>query len=258
MLVFGFTNNAVDRYRQWYRPELGFAAARAELELAAAAEGAATKIRGRTFAGSEQWDLHALGIVLIAKLDDGVHVVVALLPPAALGRSLHARRMAELEDQVEVLAVQQASIDADRARAAEDRDRAQEAGQAARRAMAGPGSPESFAAARGELAVHQAAEAESIARTNELGKRMAVLQLEHGIITAELKTVRHAVTTGRVNEDDRAALRVALRYLHGEIGADEARAAIDRIGPDYLEPTFRGCHKKSAGPAAQPGARLAG
>lgn len=100
--------HAIDRYIKRHRPDLAADNAddrRAVRELLRAAMETAGRIKERTFAGDAIWRSADLDVLLVAKDDPDVGlVVVTVLPADAYVRSAGGRRIQMTEEEEELIA----------------------------------------------------------------------------------------------------------------------------------------------------------
>lgn len=212
-----FTHHAVERYRQFHmidRPGATWHEARSALESAAAG---AVK-GGTTHRGDDMWMLPSLGIEVVAKHEDGVDVVVTVLPPAQYRNGPGGQRgLTPL--QVEALA------DAEK--------RAAIAAKEAKTQLAvvptPPAKPSADADKRREE--HQAA-----TLRKEMRQRVVIAETERELFAQVLKHARrqqHEAAAESRRASERKALEIACRYIRGrartDLDAGVALAAIESL-----------------------------
>lgn len=194
-MTLKFTHHAVERYIQFHMLDSVNPDPRDVRALLESHADQAIKSPVKTHRGDTQWRIEALGCELVSRHDEGVDVVVTILPPLRFrgltpeqAQILEAR-VAQAHHEVEGLAADEAHLQESLAhRLIEDLSREwMVAARARREAMRQP------------LAEARAMRIDA--------------QREHAMIAGVLRTARHQIHTDKDNANIRRALRVALKAL---------------------------------------------
>jgi hypothetical protein len=227
-MTLQFTNHAIERYIQFHMLDVARPDLRDVRELLEKHADQAIKLKERTHSGQTQWRIEALGCELVSKHDEGIDVVVTILPPLRF-RGLTPAEAERLETEEARWLAEKARLEAEQQRILEE-DRVAVAQEAA--TPVPPGSTKAMLKLARE-AGRQEREAR-LDRLAELKVLKATALHEREILSEVLRTMRHQMDRDENTSRLKRALRAALRALRDASEGVTSHADVADFGAAVL------------------------